>query len=290
MNRVVSVLVVILLLLSISSMTGLIGVVRAQGGTIIINADGSISPSTAPIYTADNITYTLTGNITITNISDPDGIVVDRDNIVLDGAGYTVTGSGLNGFLLIVGNGIKLDNMSNVTINNMMITNFTTGILLDSSSGNTLSGNNVTANIDTGIYLQQSSDSNTLSGNNITNNHEGIELLYSTSNNAIYDNNFINNTYQVDWYSSTNVWDNGNVGNYWSDYLTRYPNATQVDNSGVWNTPYQIDDNNYDLYPLAVPYAVIPEFPSFLILSLFLITILLAVIIYKKKATPYKRL
>jgi parallel beta-helix repeat protein len=174
---------------------------------------------------------------------------------------------------------------------NNVTANIDTGIYLQQSSdSNTLSGNNIIANSAWGVYLDSSSDSNTLSGNNITNNHEGIELLYSTSNNAIYDNNFINNTYQVDWYSSTNVWDNGNVGNYWSDYLTRYPNATQVDNSGVWNTPYQIDDNNYDLYPLAVPYAVIPEFPSFLILSLFLITILLAVIIYKKKATPYKRL
>jgi hypothetical protein len=71
------------------------------------------------------------------------------------------------------------------------------------------------------------------------------------------------------------------MGNYWSDYLTRYPNATETD--GVWNTPYVIDANNTDYYPLTVQYAVIPEFPSFLILPLFMIATLLALIIYKKK-------
>jgi len=35
---------------------------------------------------------------------------------------------------------------------------------------------------------------------------------------------------------------------------------------------------------------IVPEFPSFLILPLMMIATLLAVIIYKKKAMPYKRL
>jgi hypothetical protein len=54
MNRVVFVSLTILFLLSLSSITGLIQVAKADGGTVTINADGSISPSTAPIYTADN--------------------------------------------------------------------------------------------------------------------------------------------------------------------------------------------------------------------------------------------
>jgi parallel beta-helix repeat protein len=303
-----------------------------EGGTITINADGSITPSTAPIYSSDNITYTLTGNITITNISNPNGIVVDRDNIVLDGAGYTVTGSGAsNGFLLSVGNGITLDNMSNVTINNMMITNFTNGIYLHYSSNNTLSGNNLTNNYngvnlelsssntlsgnnitannesgivlgysdnnllssnnvttnDIGVYLETSSG-NTLSGNNITaNNDSGVWLDFS-SNNFIFRNNFMNNTIQVTTNGLANIWDNGSTGNYWSDYLTKYPSATET--NGIWNTPYVIDSNNTDYYPLAVPMmeTVVPEFPSFLILPLFLIATLLAVIIYKKKGRENK--
>ena len=38
-------------------------------------------------------------------------------------------------------------------------------------------------------------------------------------------------------------------GNYWSDYETRYPNAS-YDEFGIWNTPYVIDSSNQDNYPL----------------------------------------
>src|SRR5271157_2310339 len=297
MNRVVLVSLTILCLLSVSSITGLILVAKADVGTNTINADGSISPSTAPIYSADNSTYTLTGNINIT--SDTDGIVIERNNIVLDGAGYTVTGSGSP----LIGNGTTLTDRSNVTI-----TNIVDGIYLYSSSNNIFSGNNVITNNGVGIVLGTYSDNNTLSGNNIANNYDGIAfdsnsgntlsgnnvtantnydiLLNSSSNNFIYVNyitnseygigfsassnnfiflnNFVKNTNQITTEFSANRWDNDTMGNYWSDYMTKYPNATQVDSSGVWNTPYAIDANNTDHAPLtnkttllALPYILI---------------------------------
>jgi hypothetical protein len=55
-------------------------------GTVYIRADGSIYPSDAPIITYDNVTYTLTGNIT----SNANGIVVERDNIAIDGKGFAI--------------------------------------------------------------------------------------------------------------------------------------------------------------------------------------------------------
>ncbi|MGD0978210.1 MAG: DUF1565 domain-containing protein [Candidatus Bathyarchaeia archaeon] len=55
------------------------------------------------------------------------------------------------------------------------------------SSGNILSGNNVTANSDCGIYLYSSSD-NALTGNNAANNYIGI-LLESSSGNTLSGNN-----------------------------------------------------------------------------------------------------
>jgi len=51
--------------------------------SISIRADGSIDPETANITSLDNVTYAFTADI---NAS----IVVERDNIVVDGAGYTV--------------------------------------------------------------------------------------------------------------------------------------------------------------------------------------------------------
>jgi len=245
MNRAVSASLTILCLLSISSITGLIQIVNQGGGTAYIQANGSITPPTAPIYTADNITYTLTGNIT----DYASGIVIERDNITVDGAGYTVQG----------GRAIYMDGRSNVTIENMTIGAFDVGIWLWSSSGNIISGNNITNN-----------------GDNI--------VLDSSSNNAIYHNNFINNTGQVSS-GSINVWDDGypSGGNYWSNYITKYPNATETDGSGVWNTPYVIDTNNIDHYPLMVPYAIIPEFPSIQAMMFFMLLTLLIIIIYKKK-------
>ena len=172
-------------------------------GTVHIRANGSIDPPDAPLSTVDNVTYTLTGNIT----SDGDGMVVERDDIVVDGRGYTLLGSGR-------GNGATLADRSNVTVRNMTIRNFDYGIELDSSSNSTLSGNNVAANNWIGIMLYYSSDGNVLSGNNVANNWDGIELDYS-SNNVLSGNNVTaNNADGIDVYSSdNNVLSGNNVAN-----------------------------------------------------------------------------
>jgi parallel beta-helix repeat protein len=164
-------------------------------GTIYIRADGSVDPPTAPISTADNVTYTFTGDIY-------DAIVVERDNIAVDGAGYTATGSGS-------GNGTTLTGRSNVTVRNMTTRNFAYGISLSSSSNNTVSGNNVTANNGDGIRLYHSSN-NTLSGNNAANNYAGISLSYGCSNNTVSGNNAANNGDGIRLYSSNNNTLSGN--------------------------------------------------------------------------------
>ena len=138
------------------------------------------------------------------------------------------------------------------------------GILIGGSSNNNIYGNNVANNL-WGVWFGSSSN-NTFSENNITSNEVGIALGFyftlvgqdiqaNSSNNSIYHNNFINNTYQAIEMYSRNVWDNGypSGGNYWSNYQTRYPNATEIDSSGIWNTPYVIDANNTDYYPLMNP-------------------------------------
>jgi len=74
-----------------------------------------------------------------------------------------------------------------------------------------------------------------------------------------------------------NLWDNGHKGNYWSDY-----NGTDANHDGTGDTPYIIDTNNTDNYPLMTSYIIL-EFPSFLILPLFFIATLLAVTICRRK-------
>ena len=129
-------------------------------GTVYIHADGSIDPPDAPIITRDNVTYTLTGNIK----SSEDGIVVKRDNIVIDGAGYTVLGtvSPVDAYL---SKGIFLfDGRCNVTIKNITIKDFEIGIFLYDSSNNIISGNSIITCNDFGIFLYDSSN-NIISGN-----------------------------------------------------------------------------------------------------------------------------
>ena len=73
--------------------------------------------------------------------------------------------------------------------------------------------------------------------------------------NLFYHNNLVNNGQNVVIASgAVNYWDNGQEGNYWSDYATKYPNATEVGTSGIGNTPYVLDAGNSDQNPLLKPW------------------------------------
>jgi parallel beta-helix repeat protein len=227
--------------------------------TIHIQADGTIYPITAPIQ-RDGDVYTLTGNIN----SDVDGIVVEKNDTILDGAGYTLQGTNSP-----LSNGIYLSGSYNVTIRNMNIKAFESGILLDAySTYNNILGNIVEGN-DYGISCWAYADNNNIKGNNMTaNNLAGIWIvgssyniisqniiagnnqygmsLESSSNNTVFHNKFVDNTNQIHIYDSTNSWDNGypSGGNYWSDY-----NGSDANNDFFGDTPYVIDENNVDRYP-----------------------------------------
>ena len=148
-------------------------------GTIYIRADGSVE-GTMDISSVDNVTYTFTDNIN-------DEIIIERDNIVVDGAGYTLQGTGSE-------IGIYLLFRSNVTIKNMEIKNFWAGIQLSFAWNNTISGNNITAFDYYGIYMTYASN-NTISGNNITEPSQpecrGIYLRENSGNNIISGNNIV---------------------------------------------------------------------------------------------------
>ena len=123
-----------------------------------------------------------------------------------------------------------------------------------SSHNNTISENNMEANTDIGIRISES-DNNTLFGNNITNCGIGAGINKANNNNFSY-NNFVDNAEQFsadEWYALTfgyggskNTYDR----NFWSDYQSKYPDAKEVDASGIGNTPYVINENNTDYHPL----------------------------------------
>jgi len=143
----------------------------------------------------------------------------------------------------ITGNngGIRLSFFGNNVVSRNTITNNSEGIIFIFSGNNVVFGNNVVSSNSNGISLYYSSY-NVVSGNTITHNNYGMYALYS-SNNTLYFNNF-NNTYQV-WSDSANVWDDGDEGNYWSDYT-----GQDLNGNGIGDTAYDIDKNNQDTYPL----------------------------------------
>jgi parallel beta-helix repeat protein len=146
---------------------------------------------------------------------------------------------------------------------------------------------NILSGCQTGIYLQ--SDQNLVSWNIIVDCYNGIKL-FTANNNTFHQNNFLNNSqvvidqhYSLEWpletyyQSFNNTWN----GNYWSDY-----NGTDADGDGIGDTPYIIDENNQDNYPLMEPF-IIPEFTSWIILPLVL-TVTLFLMIVKRKLHTVK--
>lgn len=268
---------------------------------IYINADGSISNQTAPISTTDNITYTLTDDINFT--SDSNGIVVDRNNIIFEGNGHSLLcDTTYNRY------GLSLTNVANIIVQNVTVEGFGIDIdlvqssnciiqgsnfvnahiyavFLGSSSNNAVYGNSITASTGRGIYIYLSSNNNNVTRNYVAGNAGPGISIESSSGCKIYYNSFINNANQTRITGTvTNTWDDGSKGNYWSDYLTKYPGATEIDSSGIWNTPYFIYANNVDYCPLMNP-IVVPEFPTFLILTIFMLATLCTVFVYRRKLT-----
>ncbi len=154
----------------------------------------------------------------------------------------------------------------NVVFNNSLSNS---GIDFEYSSNNLIAGNLVFAGL-TGVYMN-GGNASTIAANNFTACSFGITSQVDTSGILFYMNNF-NTTHPNEFKGNgRNYWDNGTVGNYWSDYEARYPNATEVDSSGIGNTPYAIiygyipnslgplfdpntpNPNDIDHYPLLSP-------------------------------------
>jgi parallel beta-helix repeat protein len=193
--------------------------VKAEfSGKVTIGADGSVDPSTAPIQRDGNV-YTFTGNIN-------GYLVVEKGNIVIDGAGFTLQGSGSlgSGGYYEVGpwTGIYLQNAVGVTIRNLRIQNFRYGINHATSDANrsantTITGNQIVYNQDgilkasdctiTGNYIAYNENGiyctdtvnkyNTVVGNTIAYNNVGINFMNlvtsGSHNNYIAQNNIIGN-------------------------------------------------------------------------------------------------
>jgi parallel beta-helix repeat protein len=153
---------------------------------------------------------------------------------------------------------------NNITNNNLSaITGFPPfdghGVYMENSQKNNITNNIISSNDGYGIQLLSSS-SNIISRNNISYNLLGINISNSLGN-CIFHNTIIGNTEQAyDDSDNGNFWNHSYPvgGNYWSDYtgndVYKGPNQDQQGSDGIGDTPYVIDINSLDNYPLMQPH------------------------------------
>jgi parallel beta-helix repeat protein len=152
-------------------------------GTVYIKADGTIE-GTDRILREGKV-YTLTCDLFIP-------IVVEKDDVVIDGAGYSLQGNG-------IGTGINLIGRTNVKVKKIEITNFFYGIYLNYSISNIISNSSVQANF-SGIFLSASSNNSIINCNITKNGSSGIWFRCS-SNNKINGNRIAQNEQDGIWLS-----------------------------------------------------------------------------------------
>jgi parallel beta-helix repeat protein len=189
------------------------------------------------------------------NISD------NRENIyIYDSTECTITLNDIDAH----SDGIYIVSCTNCTITqNVLVTDsFNGGMHITDSSSNTISLNTIIGKAlegytTIGLWIVNS-ESNLVTRNNITGHSDGLEVGGSYGN-VFLHNDFIDN---FDYYSyaSVNTWDNGypSGGNYWNGYTGQDyysgPNQNEPGSDFVADTPYTIDPDNIDHYPLMNPY------------------------------------
>jgi len=266
---------ILLLILAFAIVTiSEIGLVNAEEPlNLTIRPDGSIEPDTN-LLERNGTTYTFKGDIFGT-------IMVQKDNITIDGAGHTIQGQKEIGEsdergIYLVGPDRSHPSCKNILVKNLRIYNFWTGIFVLGASNISIIGNYFE---NTRIHLITCPD---YIGDLIKHNifrDAGIFVDYNTCGlDVITENNFFNGWIAVGLSVVPIV-----EKNYWSDY-----NGTDNNGDGIGDTPhisqYILDENVQDNYPLITPLdiEVIPEFPSWIILPLSLIATAL-VTVYRNR-------
>lgn len=233
-----------------------------------------------------NVEYRVNTNITITNFYINNGYIGFNSQVNATIANNTMVGCSIIGISLagepsnqsrIYGNtlincscGVGIRGIDCELYNNTFL-NCQTGMFFNYGDKNKIFAN----------YFNNSGTSIALNGGSdlkIFQNHFlASDTAISCTNingqlfasNHIYLNDFINNNLTLANArfmapNPTNNWDNGTAGNYYTEYFSKYPNATQGNNTGISSTPYIMDEDNIDRFPLMEPvedYLTMPTTP-----------------------------
>lgn len=162
------------------------------------------------------------------------------------------------------------------------------GLYLVLSDGNTLSGLNCSFNYALGGIVLSTSSNNSLSLNQIRDNIGPGVTVFSGDNNMIWGNWFVRNSGSGSSYDPLHIqaydaglgnqWNSSGSGNYWSDWTT--PDANL---DGIVDIPYVLAGSAgaEDYYPVTTP-AQIPEFGSFIVVVGLMCMIVVAAAVLRR--------
>ena len=246
---------------------------KAQVNIITINPDGTVI-GTNKLLREGNV-YAFTGNI-------EGSIVVEKDDIVIDGKGYTLSGienQGL-GIELIERSGVTITNIeiidysnciyvhssSNCIISENDVGNYYQGIRAEKSFNITISNNNCISNIPfqgetvleyitrqgRGIILGLSSSCYVYQ-NHIEGNMWGMELenQYTSPTNKFFENIVLNNDYGVviRSFSNNEFYHNSFIGNTLQVYdWVKYNSESYSFSQNIWDNGFTFGGNYWSDY------------------------------------------
>ena len=218
--------------------------ISVQGDQCII-ANNIIKNNYIGIFCPVQSLTTITNNEIIGNFKDGMRFYGGSQNVI---SNNTISGN--------TGSGVAMQGYQNIITHNTISRN--TRAIGFGGSSSVIYNNKLESNTESGLFLAGSD--NIISNNDFSHNNYGLFVttqLGAPHGNNFYQNNFISNTYNAFDNSSSfaEQWNNEQLqGNYWSDYPTKYPNASKSSTSGIGDTAYYVAPNNTDYYPLLNPF------------------------------------
>lgn len=231
---------------------------NANPGAIIYVAKGNYTE-----HLVINKTLSLIGedrDTTIIDGFDADTVIsISADNVVIEQ--ITV----LKSVLRTSDTGIRVIGAKGLFISQTKVFNTSAGIIFSSSINSLISDSAILSNY-YGLYLLYCNNNsflnnvfsgnvyaislyfsilNTFAGNTLSGNSQGVFLPATSNRNYFYHNNFKDKVPIIS--DAVNTWYRGNEGNYWANY--NFTNR-DLNDDGIGDEPYPIDERNFDYYPL----------------------------------------
>lgn len=162
--------------------------------------------------------YVLSGDIE--NAEAATCVRIESSDVHLDGAGHTLDGTDAHDSIGVLATGTEEVPLTNVTVRNLTVTDWATGVEYQWTNDGELSGVTATSN-DRGVQLRSSSDNRVTRNDLVENSRAGLVLRGSGSHYNTIDRNEVN--------------DNGKYGIHLVDSRQNQLSANAALDNGEWD-------------------------------------------------------